>query len=467
MTIAILLSVVAGGVISGKGTDATIVYNDHTISGTGVSGCPDTAVLSYFHGASFYRYYPSITCTRADNSWNSIVLESPTKLSINSGDSINVSGYIYSTGCQNSAENLTVYVSIRDSGSKDVTSVHTASYGYGANGYFHNASSNTSRFSFNIPQKLAKGDYYVSVSTYEDWSPASAFWRHWGWLVDYTKIHISDTVASSCVASSTNNGVSSQCSGVNLTGGDAQGGPLTQSCTPSSATVAINQPVTWTIHKSGGIAPYTYDLGDASGHVSSSTITRTYTTLGTKTMNYSLADASSTLPVTPQACSSVNVVANLTCNLAGKTVANGSVTRLYAEETANCGNYTDFTCSNGTLSAGDQTVYKNTRCIDASGPAVISYFVINPDTVNKNEPCSMNLKVDNAQACVITGNNGDNITVDLDSLGSASTTKQSAGLQVTSMYTLTCTNKTKDAAGNFPTVSKTQKCYLNADAFEK
>ncbi|MEI8062048.1 MAG: hypothetical protein WCG97_02010 [bacterium] len=541
MMILILLTVVSGVIIHEKNTSAYIVYNNHATWGNSM-WCPWVLVPEGYYGRYHVpaHYAQQIPCSYADASWNTITIESPATnaTTFAAGTNVVVSGYVASIGCGNTPENLTIYVSIRNTASHDVTPVYTA-YHYNRNhpGTEYGGSPTLyDRFAFSIPQTLPKGNYYVSVTTYEDWV-GNGLWEHAGWLTDYTPIQIIPGVSVSCVADKTtakigeavtwnmtpsggsgsytyfwegtdqhtypaaapqkasltktytakglkdmkvaiidkysgsnsavnNGGPWNKCNTVNVTD-DVQGGPLTQSCTPSSATVAINQPVTWTINKSGGYAPYTYDLGDASGHVSSGTITRTYTTLGTKTMNYSLADASSALPVPIQACPSVNVVANLTCNLAGKIVANGSVTRLYAEETANCGNYTDFTCSNGTLSAGDQTVYKNARCVDASGPASISSFLINPDTVNKNESCTMSLKVDNAQSCIITGNNGDSINVGLDSLGSASTTKQSKGLLVTSMYTLTCSNKTKDAAGNFPTVSKTQKCYLNADSFEK
>ncbi|MEI8061691.1 MAG: hypothetical protein WCG97_00135 [bacterium] len=542
MTIAILLSVVAGGVISNKNTSAVVVFNEHYISGRIGGYCPDEPI--YYGGWGGRNRYqigtqPSF-CTVSFGSWNSIVLQSPTKTSFGSGETINVSGYVFSNGCANTPEDLNIYVGLRDDSGTDRVPVSSSSFHYdSSNTADHriNDAGHYSRFSYNINQHLPKGTTNIMVATYDNWTGThNGLSRQWGWLVDYTKINIRYPVSVSCVADKTTasigdtvnwkmttsggtgsykyfwynpvdqtdwvnspqvttlsktyttsglktmsaaiidkntgdnsnvaNGGWKQCSNTVTVGNNT--GALTQSCTPSSATVAINQPVIWTINASGGVPPYIYDLGDASGHSSTNTITRTYTTLGTKSMDYSVSDASRTLPVTPQACAPVSVVTNLSCTLPGAgVVENGSITRLYASTDTNCSNYTDFTCSNGVLSAGDQAVYKNARCVDASLPAAISYFAINPDTVNKNESCLMNLKVDNAKSCIITGNSGDNISVDLDTFGSALTTKKSSGLKLTTLFTLTCTNRTKDASGNFPTVTKSAKCYLNADSFEK
>ncbi|MEI8061692.1 MAG: hypothetical protein WCG97_00140 [bacterium] len=244
---------------------------------------------------------------------------------------------------------------------------------------------------------------------------------------------------------------------------------IVQSCAPSATTVAVNTPVTWTLSASGGTAPLKYYLGDSSGTTSSNTITRTYTTAGTMNMSYLASDVNTPVNTPTMQCPTVTVTAvqNLNCTSpAGGAIANGSTVRMYANATSACGTYVDFTCTNGTLSAGDQTLYKNAQCVDSSSPVISSFKVI-PDTVNKGSPCFMPLKVSSSQACSILGTNGENISVGLDASGNSSTTLQSAGLTISSKYTLSCTGKTKDASGNYPVVTKSGRCFLNAATTEK
>jgi len=108
-------------------------------------------------------------------------------------------------------------------------------------------------------------------------------------------------------------------------------------------------------------------------------------------------------------------------------------------------------------------------------PVTIVSFGMRPNIVNKNSPCSMYLKVDNAHSCKLSGTdvnpsgaNHDSLNVTLYNEGNASTTLNTGPIQETTRFTLTCNGRVKDDGGNYgPVVTKTTTCSLNPASTER
>ncbi|MEI8062049.1 MAG: hypothetical protein WCG97_02015, partial [bacterium] len=101
-----------------------------------------------------------------------------------------------------------------------------------------------------------------------------------------------------------------------------------------------------------------------------------------------------------------------------------------------------------------------------SGPASVT-FKVKPNTVNKNSACTLIYSVTNARSCSITGLDGYNNNLTLNSAGDISSSQLSNPIQNSTKFSLACTQKDKDANGNYPVVTKTSMCYINANTIEK
>lgn len=501
MAIAILLSLVASGFITQKITNAVVVYNSHTTWGL-APGCPwvPETITGPRHNIIVPGHF--IPCSYPDTSWNSIVVQSPTNTSIIKGQTIPVSGYVYSYGCGNTPENLSLAVSIRDANGKDVSQAYSSYWHYdnhvgtevGAPG------EQWSRFSFNIPQDLPPGNYYISVTTYEDWV-GNGIWEHAGYLTDYTAITISEPKQNIDFATST---------------------AMRTTCSVSTTTADINQPVTWSLNTTGGVPPYKYQWSENSNLLAdnSATVVRGYTVPGQVNMAYSVKDnlnnpLYSTVtgwlqcPQTLTITSAVNHDLNDCISPDGSVIANGS-SKNYSSTTDSgftCGSVTNYTCTNGVLSLASKSAL---LCQNSTGdtgtggdgtgssgggtsssvvnvqdaniidhdygkPVTIISFSMKPNTVNKDNPCNMNLDVQNARQCWIQGENvnpavttdTNRLGIHLSDIGNVSTTVASGPITATTRFTLNCLGQSEISKGKYPLVSRSAQCFLNPAPTEK
>lgn len=129
---------------------------------------------------------------------------------------------------------------------------------------------------------------------------------------------------------------------------------------------------------------------------------------------------------------------NLSCTLDGATLSNGISRVFYSQtivpygQTCSSGTYSlSRTCVNGVYSGN--VAYSHANCVAALAP-VISSFTILPNIVHLGSKVTASWNATSAQACTLTGTNGDTITSAAPSLSYTT-----ASINDITTYTLTCT----------------------------
>ncbi len=167
---------------------------------------------------------------------------------------------------------------------------------------------------------------------------------------------------------------------------------------------------------------------------------------------------------------------NTTCTLPDGTVLqSGYSQRYFKRDDNNCNiDFRDVVCTNGVITPGDYALYTSNVCHGIIStvvkPPVIVAFKVYPDTVNKGTPCGLTAIAAQSQSCTITANptsSGGPYLLSGNASGDINRNLTSGPISGTTKFTLTCTGKYKNSAGNFPTVAKTATCLLNPSVIER
>ncbi len=157
--------------------------------------------------------------------------------------------------------------------------------------------------------------------------------------------------------------------------------------------------------------------------------------------------------------------------------AGGESLQTYPASQAITPSYCIATCSNGAPNPLNGTSNYpacscplgpevNGVCTSTSTPAIIPTFLSKPTTVNKGNPCHIYLKVSDASQCSLSGTNGDNFDISLDSNGSVDTSITSGNITTDTKYNLTCTGKGKGLDGNDIITNDVTNCHFNPNQKE-
>jgi hypothetical protein len=137
------------------------------------------------------------------------------------------------------------------------------------------------------------------------------------------------------------------------------------SCTPSATSATTGNTVTWNATATGGTAPYRYYFSDVSGVVTDNTtgsVSRTYTTTGSKSMSIAVGDA--TNAKTAWAFCTGNV--NVTSSTVTPVVSSPTITPWTGPTSVTAGSNLSYSINfNAVKTTADQTIF--VHFVDSTG----------------------------------------------------------------------------------------------------
>lgn len=310
ISILILIAVIIGGFAYVKYADsATKVYGSYTKCNYGYVW----VLYPPPWGWGWYLQPPGVCTTEAFHPTSSVEQTQPARVHITKGENIPVQGIVRSANCSNSGEDLKIWVYLQDTSGTVRSAVQYYRWYYdNCSAYWRatgqhqpgcGGANNASAFSFTLPTTgLPSGDYNVVVHTYDVWGNNN-WWESRADEYYTTAIHVYDPATTSCVADKT--------------------------------TANVGETVTWTASSTKGSGSYSYrwsEAGNASDmdqFPQTSSITRTYSAPGSKSMSSRLIDSLTTQDTGFAVCSNtVDVVGTTTpltatCSVSATNVAIG------------------------------------------------------------------------------------------------------------------------------------------------